>query len=888
MVSFRNEGSSTRNDASSAVEWQEPPLRAPAPSFEDYKGLERQGVLEYMQPLGTFPSQRVKLRLKAHDPPPKRSKQAKNGEHAAAGQAGTDDMSTPDPAPAPPSRRSESRKSEDKASRRLSSRGKDEDSEYRPNGPPAVTPSKTISTHSSQHGTPSSRNSTGTAKLSEIVDSAVEKSKNINDPILGMALRKLYRESTQNLELFGLLHAVLQQTPTDAQRTAFQKYIKRARKEVMVAESDLSQPPSQTPRASSEINPMPVVNHGRTHTAKSRTTDAAPGASKNHDNKNPTSHPHSPTRSTRNNAKSFSREGSSGKQQAPPNRARRASSTSSLSSVASSLSSVDANLALKTEEDLAAAEIPLPSAAGMAKSKAAVGPKMGTFTTSKKRSLTVTESSREDEELAAKRRKLTKTFPDYVVKDSDMRTHVRQSVENGAAQVSTPPAILHPRQSPSRLRNGTERSGAAGDDSDGLDSPATSVQSDLLIPPPPFAGSSRRGATPTNLGRPPKAGKKSARVKMSPLKKRNGVVAGMPRPGGGRHSPIGSNVADGEGVNSDECSACGGTGKLLCCDGCTRSYHFTCVDPPQHKVPDGEWFCHFCAAQPTPSPERGIFVPLQNTLQKKKPVAFNLPIALQDYYEDVVRGDDGEYEEANVLSKAKTRNGYDVPTDTLRLRDNKDQFVLCYKCGKSAMGNREIADCDFCNLHWHLDCLDPPLASAPKRFGKGNWKCPAHVDSEITLPRSASGKVYKVRKPKNPRVIDTALRRGIRNNGNIEIEDEFSEEEEQPPGVIYRIPARGLTLDFITKVKQDNMAAAQKRQLGERECHQTGSKQRKVQHETGPEDGAPRESQSTNDVLSGRSLAERQAAMSLMQFAESDSTSQLSGDRVEQLIGTLM
>lgn len=33
-----------------------------------------------------------------------------------------------------------------------------------------------------------------------------------------------------------------------------------------------------------------------------------------------------------------------------------------------------------------------------------------------------------------------------------------------------------------------------------------------------------------------------------PLKKRNGVVAGMPRPGGGRNSPIGSNVADGEEV----------------------------------------------------------------------------------------------------------------------------------------------------------------------------------------------------------------------------------------------------------------------------------------------------------------------------------------------------
>ncbi|KAL9019244.1 MAG: hypothetical protein Q9185_003489 [Variospora sp. 1 TL-2023] len=516
-VPFKGEGSSTRNDASSSVEWQEPALRAPAPSFEDYKGLERQGVLEYMQPLGTFPSQRVKLRLKAHDPPPKRSRHAKNGDHAAAGRAGTDDLSTPDPAPAPPSRRSESRKSEDKASRHLSSRGKNEDSEYRPNAPPAVTPSKALSAHSSQHGTPSSRASTGTARLSEIVESAVEQSKSINDPILGLALRKLYTESTQNRELFGLLHAVLQQIPTDEQRAAFRKYIKRSRKEVM-AETGLSQPSHQTPQASSELNPTPVVSHGGINTSKSKTAEGASASSKNRENMNPTSRRQPPTQSNRHNAKSFSSECSSVKQQAPPNRTRRSSSISSLSSVASSLSSVDANLALKTEEDLAAADIPLPSAAAtaqVAKCKAAVGPKLGTFATASKRSLPVTESSREDEELAAKRRKLTKTFPDYVVKDSDMRTRVHQSVEDGAAQVSTPPAILHPGQPTLGLRSGDERADGVGDDSDNLDSPATSVQSDLLIPPPPFAGSSRRVATPTNLGRPPKAGKKSARVKMS-------------------------------------------------------------------------------------------------------------------------------------------------------------------------------------------------------------------------------------------------------------------------------------------------------------------------------------------------------------------------------------
>lgn len=513
VMSIKNEAALTKNDASSSTEWQEPPLRPPAPSYEDYKGLERQGVLEYMQPLGTFPTQRVRLRLKAHDPPPKRSKHAKNGEHTAAGRAGTEDMSTPDPAPAPSSRRSASHKSEDKVSRHLSSRGKNEDSEYRPNGPPSVTPSKAVSTHSSQHGTPSSRASTVNARLSEIVEHAVRKSIQLGDPTLGLALRKLYNESVQNLALSDLLHAVLQQEPTDEQRAAFQKYVKRARKAVM-AETDLSQASSQTPRPSVELHSLSPLNDGRNNTSKSRN---AGDVFKHHENKKPTSHPHSLTKSNGTNAKSFSSEASSLHQQPACTRARRSNSTSSLSSVASSLSSVDPSLALKTEEDLAAADIPLPSSAATAKAakfKGSAGPRMGTFTTSNKRSLTATQTSKEDEELAAKRRKLTKTFPDYIVKDSDIRTHVQKSVEMEAPERSTPPVLQHPGQPSVRLRSGTERLGT-GEDSDELDSPSTSIQSELLIPPPPFAGLPRRGATPTNLGRPPKAGKKSARVKMS-------------------------------------------------------------------------------------------------------------------------------------------------------------------------------------------------------------------------------------------------------------------------------------------------------------------------------------------------------------------------------------
>lgn len=45
-------------------EWLEPPLKPPAPSFMDHKGLERLGVLVGMQPLGTMPSAKVKAKAK--------------------------------------------------------------------------------------------------------------------------------------------------------------------------------------------------------------------------------------------------------------------------------------------------------------------------------------------------------------------------------------------------------------------------------------------------------------------------------------------------------------------------------------------------------------------------------------------------------------------------------------------------------------------------------------------------------------------------------------------------------------------------------------------------------------------------------------------------------
>jgi hypothetical protein len=102
--------------------------------------------------------------------------------------------------------------------------------------------------------------------------------------------------------------------------------------------------------------------------------------------------------------------------------------------------------------------------------------------------------------------------------------------------------------------------------------------------------------------------------------------------------------------NDDYCCACGGSGELMCCDGCTRSLHFLCVDPPMREgdsVPEGEWFCKTCATARNPhaESERGLFGHLKSNLEKKNPSSFHLPKNVREYFVNVKTGPEGEYDE---------------------------------------------------------------------------------------------------------------------------------------------------------------------------------------------------------------------------------------------------
>lgn len=91
--------------------------------------------------------------------------------------------------------------------------------------------------------------------------------------------------------------------------------------------------------------------------------------------------------------------------------------------------------------------------------------------------------------------------------------------------------------------------------------------------------------------------------------------------------------------------------------------------------------------------------------------------------------------------------------------------------------------------------------------------CPLHADHELRqvdarflVPR----RKLHVRRPRNAKVVETCLTRGLRNNGVIDIVyddsdesgSEFYDDETHEDGVVYKLPASGMKLDFIDKIKK--------------------------------------------------------------------------------------
>ncbi|KAH7906485.1 hypothetical protein BJ138DRAFT_1162539 [Hygrophoropsis aurantiaca] len=295
------------------------------------------------------------------------------------------------------------------------------------------------------------------------------------------------------------------------------------------------------------------------------------------------------------------------------------------------------------------------------------------------------------------------------------------------------------------------------------------------------------------------------------------------------------------GMNEDHCSSCRSLGALVYCDGCPRAFHLWCLDPPMEAVdlPDGErWFCPSCFIRKNPpsKPPPSFMSPLIQVAQTNYPREFQLPEDVRNFFKDVATGPNGTYVDSSEIKPPRlNRHGQIEDRDPYRLKDRNGVPVLCFRCGTSALNSgvitptigmahtsrsasvvpsaipeiwRSIVACDYCNLHWHLDCLDPPLTSMPP-FGK-KWMCPSHADHVLPKRRIAKqGTPIDITKPKQM------------NNGNIDVihpqaasaAEKLSLDEVLINGRRYRVPERIIMLDFWSKISKDRHPDRRDREL---------------------------------------------------------------------------
>ncbi|KAI8938260.1 hypothetical protein NX059_005919 [Plenodomus lindquistii] len=406
----------------------------------------------------------------------------------------------------------------------------------------------------------------------------------------------------------------------------------------------------------------------------------------------------------------------------------------------------------------------------------------------------------------------------------------------------------------------------------------------------------------------------AAKTKRSPVKNREqGPVAGVPFTSGGGSRQLGPDDNDPNSPQSesdDFCAACRGAGEFVCCENCPRVFHLLCCDPPRTQVPDGAFYCYECNAKLPASDESAAesypsLGPLFKSLDRINPRAFALPSDVQTWFEGVTARADGSYFEENKKFPLSKNSGYGYQRpDYTKVIDNDHKVILCTHCGVSSGHKRQMLKCDFCDAYWHLDCVDPPLANPPhislEASQRDAWRCPRHIENDFRsgllvqkdlnecdhdaemedadAPRARVPR--KLRMRKDPQIVEPLFSRGIRNNGLIDIinnpDDDTDGEGNYVFGPddakdlnskVFRVPEKGLILDFISKVKSGRVAKKYEAQ----KASKAASAQRK---------------QSMGNFLA-RPIEQQQAALHLTQLAKKESDIDLSEGKVSALVLSL-
>ena len=80
-----------------------------------------------------------------------------------------------------------------------------------------------------------------------------------------------------------------------------------------------------------------------------------------------------------------------------------------------------------------------------------------------------------------------------------------------------------------------------------------------------------------------------------------------------------------------------------------------------------------------------------------------------------------ELKKGIVASQAKKNK--DQTSNQARVQNNTIDLTLRHQCGICRRSNDQhlLAKCDTCHLHYHLECLTPPLTRMPKKTKLFGW-----------------------------------------------------------------------------------------------------------------------------------------------------------------------
>ena len=459
----------------------QPPISTPEDAREVARMGMREGMNQFRTAIQPTPQSKVKLRVKQYDPS-RRSYYARNDD-AAEGKE------TPKASDRGNStRKSTTEKVEDKNNRQPIVKEKQSEKE---NTPKTSTVPQSLPTRPpSAREAPAKARGFDPSRLGQVVDSAAERARELGNETLGQAIKVIYEDGLSDTKIFNLLLAVLSQQQTKEQSEEFQGLIKMARKRLKAREKQANTSTSTAKSKPASTTQTGVAGSRPKATPKSPVRRTRQSTARNESSSANATSTHTPTPQPQTNGKMTTLE--SKKSDEPPakrvKRSRSGSSTSTLSSTHS----------LDIEPDVEMSDDVDSDAAGGRKSSSAQptkGNHQGKSVQKKtpgqlgppKLAKEAAKDEADDKEREEKKRKLLRTDFDCGVTESRLRSSPKPRLDRIRTDATFP-----------NLTSGSQSGRGNRRDNEDLNSPASSLQGDLLVPPPPEARrtSRSRAATP--------------------------------------------------------------------------------------------------------------------------------------------------------------------------------------------------------------------------------------------------------------------------------------------------------------------------------------------------------------------------------------------------------